>query len=139
MDVKDVLKLGYLNDKDTDLHRSFYQDIKSNDVFKNLYCNFVKDIFAYFYPNEEIYIFQSFPSIRIQYMESVVIPPHYDSDHLSNHPVGEKNFLIPLTKMKDTNSIYIESDPEKKNFKSIELDNEKILYFNGNKLYLIKI
>ena len=55
--------------------------------------------------------------IRIQYMDSVVIPPHYDSDHLSNHPVGEKNFLIPITKMKDTNSIYIDSEPGKKDFK----------------------
>lgn len=133
LEVKDVLKLGYLNDKDTDLHKIFYKDIKSNDLFKNLYCNFVKDVFQYFYPDEEIYIFQSFPSIRIQYMESVVIPPHYDSDHLSNHPVGEKNFLIPITKMKDTNSIYIESEPEKKNFKSIELDYGEIFYFNGNK------
>ena len=133
LEVKDVLKLGYLNDKDTDLHKIFYKDIKSNDLFKNLYCNFVKDIFKYFYPDEEIYIFQSFPSIRIQYMESVVIPPHYDSDYLSNHPIGEKNFLIPITKMKDTNSIYIESEPEKKDFKSIELEYGEIFYFNGNK------
>ena len=132
-DVKEVLNLGYLNDKDTDLHRIFYKDIKSNDLFKNLYCNFVKDIFAYFYPNEEIQIFQSFPSIRIQYMESVVIPPHYDSDHLSNHPIGEKNFLMPITKMKNTNSIYIESESEKKDFKPIELEYGEIFYFNGNK------
>ena len=131
--VKDVLKLGYLNDKDTDLHKIFYNDIKSNDLFKSLYCNFIKDIFAYFYPNEEFYIFQSFPSIRIQYMQSVVIPPHYDSDLLSNHPDGEKNFLIPITKMKNTNSIYIESEPNKKDFKPIELEYGEIFYFNGNK------
>ena len=131
--VKDVLKLGYLNDKDTDLHKIFYNDIKSNVLFKSLYCNFIKDIFAYFYPDEKIYIYQSFPSIRIQYMDSVVIPPHYDSDHLSNHPVGEKNFLIPITKMKNTNSIYIESEPNKKDFKSIELEYGEIFYFNGNK------
>jgi len=131
--VKDVLKLGYLNDKDTDLHKKFYADIKSNNLFKNLYCNFIKDIFAHFFPDEDIFIYQSFPSIRIQYMESVVIPPHYDSDHLSNHPVGEKNFLIPITKMKDTNSIYIESEPGKKDFKSIELEYGEIFCFNGNK------
>ena len=87
----------------------------------------------YIFPDEDILIYQSFPSIRIQYMESVVIPPHYDSDHLSNHPVGEKNFLIPITKMKDTNSIYIESEPEKKDFKSIELEYGEIFCFNGNK------
>ena len=27
-----------------------------------------------------------------------------DSDSLSNHPLGEKNFLIPITEMKNTNS-----------------------------------
>ena len=41
-------------------------------------------------------IFQNFPSIRIQYMESVTIPPHKDSDQLSNHPLGEKNFIVPI-------------------------------------------
>lgn len=133
LDVKDVLKLGYLNDKDTDLHKIFYNDIKSNVLFKRLYCNFIKDIFDYFYPDEKFYIYQSFPSIRIQYMDSLVIPPHYDSDHLSNHPVGEKNFLIPITKMKNTNSIYIESEPNRKDFKSIELEYGDIFYFNGNK------
>ncbi len=132
-EVKDVLNLGYLNDKDTDLHKIFYNDIKSKELFKNLYCTFIKDIFAYFYPSEEIHIFQSFPSIRIQYMESVVIPPHYDSDHLSNHPIGEKNFLIPITKMCDTNSIYIESEPGKKDFKSIKLEYGEMFHFNGNK------
>jgi len=133
LQVKDVLNLGYLNDKDTDLHNIFYNDIKSNTLFKKLYCNFIKDIFSYFYPDEKFYIYQSFPSIRIQYMDSVVIPPHYDSDHLSNHPVGEKNFLIPITKMKNTNSIYIESEPNKKDFKSIELEYGEIFFFNGNK------
>ena len=132
-EVKDVLNLGYLNDKDTDLHKIFYNDIKSNDVFKKLYCNFIKDIYKYFFKEEEIMIFQSFPSIRIQYMESVVIPPHYDSDHLSNHPIGEKNFIIPITSMKNTNTIFIESEPNKKDFKNINLEPGELLYFNGNK------
>ena len=35
--------------------------------------------------------------------------------------------------MKDTNSIYIESEPEKKDFKSIELEYGEIFLFNGNK------
>tara|TARA_Y100000389_G_C17470236_1_gene529780 strand:+ start:1982 stop:3826 length:1845 start_codon:yes stop_codon:yes gene_type:complete len=132
-EVKDVLNLGYLNDKDTDLHNIFYNDIKSNDVFKKLYCNFIKDIYKYFFKEEEIMIFQSFPSIRIQYMESVVIPPHYDSDRLSNHPIGEKNFIIPITSMKNTNTIFIESEPNKKDFKNINLEPGELLYFNGNK------
>ena len=132
-EVKDVLNLGYLNDRDTDLHKIFYDNIKNNLKFKKLYCRFIKNIYDNFFPNEDCLIYQSFPSIRIQYMESVVIPPHCDSDKLSNHPLGEKNFIIPITKMYNTNSIYIESEPGKEDFESVSLEYGNLFYFNGNK------
>ena len=74
-------------------------------------------------------IFQSYPSIRIQYENSITIPPHKDSDKLSNHPLGEKNFIIPITTMNNTNSIYIESKPDKKDFKSISLKPGELFFF----------
>ena len=91
--LKHKVNLGGLNEIDTDLHRKFYENIKSNTEFKHKYCRFIKDIYQYFFPDEKYIIVQSFPSIRFQFMESVTIPPHKDSDHLSNHPLGEKNFL----------------------------------------------
>lgn len=130
--AKDMIKMGHLNDRDTDLHKIFYNDIKNNDKFKKLYCNFIKQIYNEFFNDEKYLIFQSYPSIRIQFMESRTIPPHKDSDNLSNHPLGEKNFLIPITKMKDTNSIYIESEPDKEDFKSVELNYGELFFFNGN-------
>ena len=129
---KDRLENGDLNDRDTDLHRLFYDNIKNNNDFKLLYCNFIRDIYTHFFPNETCIIYQSFPSIRIQYFESKTIPPHKDSDQLSNHPLGEKNFLLPITYMKNTNTIYIESEPDKKDFKNIDLAYGDLLYFNGN-------
>ena len=72
-EFKDVLDLGYLNDKDTDLHKIFYNDIKNNNKFKILYCNFIKEIYKELYPEEKYMIYQSFPSIRIQYDNSVVV------------------------------------------------------------------
>ncbi len=131
-EVKNFLELGHLNDRDTDLHKIFYNDIKSNNTFKKLYCLFIKDIHTHFFPEEEIILYQSYPSVRFQYMESVTIPPHKDSDHLSNHPLGEKNFLIPITQMKNTNTIHIESSPDKKDFKAIHLEPGELFYFNGN-------
>jgi perosamine synthetase len=130
--LKDKLELGGLNEIDTDLHIIFYDDIKTNNTFKKLYCNFIKDIYKKFFPNEKYMIFQSFPSVRFQFMKSVTVPPHKDSDKLSNHPLGEKNFLIPITEMKNTNSIYIESEPDKKDFKSIHLQPGDLYYFNAN-------
>jgi perosamine synthetase len=121
-----------LNGMDTDLHRIFYDNIKNNNEFKNLYIDLIQKIYDYFFPNEDFIIYQSYPSIRIQYMDGVVIPPHKDSDSLSNHPYGEKNFILPLTYMKNTNTIHIESEPDKKDFKNIDLEYGDLLYFNGN-------
>lgn len=129
---KDLLDLGVLNDNQSDLHDIFYNKIKNDDKFKKLYCKFIQHIYTEFYPNEKYILYQSFPSIRIQYPQSVAIPPHKDSDSLSNHPIGEKNFLIPITEMKNTNSIYIESEPDKKDFQSIHLESGDVFYFNGN-------
>lgn len=122
-----------LSDIETDLHKIFYKDIKENNTFKQLYCNLIKDIYNNLFPEESVYIYQSFPSIRIQYFNNVVVPPHYDSDHLGNHPEGEKNFILPITKMYGTNRIFIESEPDKKDFKGIDLECGELLYFNGNK------
>ena len=126
------LELGGLNEIDTDLHVKFYNNIKEDDTFKKIYCQFVKDIYSEFFSNEKYMIFQSFPSVRVQFQKSVTIPPHKDSDHLSNHPLGEKNFLIPITEMKNTNSIYIESECDKKDFESVHLKPGEVFYFNGN-------
>ncbi len=122
-----------INGSDTELHKIFYNDIKTNDNFKKLYCTLIKDIYKYFFDNEKCLIYQSFPSIRIQFENNIVVPQHYDSDELSNHPNGEKNFLFPITNMEKTNSIYIESEPGKKDFKSIKLEYGDLFYFNGNK------
>jgi len=130
--VQNYLHLGHLNDRDTDLHKIFYNNIKQHSTFKKLYCSFIKDIHSHFFPNEELIIYQSYPSVRFQFMESVTIPPHKDSDNLSNHPLGEKNFIIPITEMKDTNTIQIESKPDLKDFKSIHLVPGDLFYFNGN-------
>jgi len=121
-----------LNEIDTDLHKIFYNEIKTNNIFKKLYCDFIKDIYKNMFPDEKYIIYQSYPSIRIQYSNSIAIPPHKDSDYLSNHPLYEKNFIIPITEMKNTNSIYIESEEDKKDFKSITLNPSELFYFNGN-------
>ena len=126
------IKSGALNEIDTDLHKKFYNEIKNDNTFKMLYCNFIKDIYKEFFPDEKYMIFQSFPSVRFQFLKSIAVLPHKDSDFLSNHPLGEKNFLIPITEMVNTNSIYIESKPDKKDFKSINLKPGDLYYFNAN-------
>ena len=122
-----------LSDVETDLHRLFYKDIKTNPKFKRLYCDFIKCIFDQFFPDENVYIYQSFPSIRIQYFDSVTIPPHYDSDDIGRHPIGEKNFLLPITRMYGSNTIFIESEPDKQDYSGVDMEYGELFAFNGNK------
>ena len=67
MKSNDFKNSTILNDIDTDLHNIFYNNIKNDDTFKKLYCNFIKDIHQQFFPNEEALIYQSFPKKYFHY------------------------------------------------------------------------
>lgn len=121
-----------LENVETDLQKKFYTNIKSEDTFKNLYCQLVGDLFSELFPGEEYLIYQSFPSIRFQYPMNIAVPPHCDSDELGKHPLGEINFLIPLTSMRDSTRLFIESESGKGDFQGVDLDYGDLFFFNGN-------
>lgn len=122
-----------LHDVETSLHQIFYKDIKENSTFKTLYCNLIRDIHKYLFPTESCLIYQSFPSIRFQFINNIAVPPHCDSDELGKHPDGEKNFLLPLTKMTGSTRLFIESAQGRADYAGVDLDYGELLYFNGNK------
>jgi perosamine synthetase len=125
--------IANLQDIEADLHKRFYTAIKSDNIFKKSYCDLIKDILNHLYPNESMLIYQSFPSIRFQFIGNKAIPAHCDSDSIGKHPLGEKNFLIPITDMKNTTQLFIESAPEKGDFQGINLKYGNLFYFNGNR------
>jgi len=126
-------QLESLENVETDIHKRFYNDIKSNNTFKELYCNFIKDIYSQFFSEEPFLVYQSFPSIRFQFIGNKAIPPHCDSDEIGKHPIGEKNFLVPITDMINTTRLFIETSPSKGDFTGISLQHGDLFYFNGNK------
>lgn len=126
-------KIPGLENVETDLQKKFYTEIKTNPTFKRMYCQLIMDIQQEFFPNDACLIYQSFPSIRFQFPNNIAVPAHCDSDDLGRHPAGEKNFLLPITAMKDSTRLFIESEPGKKDFEGVNLDYGDLLYFNGNK------
>ena len=126
-DVSDI------SDYESDLHKKFYQAIKSDPTFKTLYCRLVQDIHTALFPEESILLYQSFPSVRFQFPLNVAVPPHCDSDSLGKHPLGEKNFLLPVTSMHRSQRLFIESEPGLGDFSGVDLDYGDLFYFNGNK------
>lgn len=124
---------GTLQDVETDIHKTFYAFIKSTDTFKLAYQRLVRDIYAKFFPTEPVLFYQSFPSIRFQFVGNKAVPPHCDSDSIGNHPLGERNFILPITRMQGTNRLFIESEPGKGDYQGIDLEEGDLLYFDGNR------
>jgi perosamine synthetase len=122
-----------ISDYESDLHKQFYTDIKSNPEFKELYCSLIQQIHRELFPNEKHLIYQSFPSVRFQFPNNIAVPPHCDSDERGKHPDNEKNFLLPITSMKGSQRLFIESEPKKGDFSGIDLEYGQLFYFNGNK------
>ncbi len=86
-----------LCDIETSLHKRFYNEIKTNDTFKQLYCSFIQDIHTQFFPEDSYLVFQCFPSVRFQFLKNIAVPPHCYSDYFGKNQLGDKNFLLPIT------------------------------------------
>jgi hypothetical protein len=126
------IELG--SDTSTEFHNIFYKYIRENgEELKKLYIEFIEE---YIYPliGEDEILYQKFPSFRIQLPNNkAVCSWHSDGDKDNKHPNGEINFIIPLTDCYDTNTVWTESEPNKKDYHPINMKYGELLRFNGNK------
>ncbi len=126
----------------------FYEHIRYDDTFIEMYKNFVLNyIKKPMYPNENI-LYQKIPNIRISFPGLSAIGKHLDSideniigihkDNDFGHCSDEINYILPITNMYDTNSIYYEPyfdsglDPNK--YINLQLDTDYFFQCYFNKL-----
>jgi len=131
------------NDAHTLLHSLFYK--KLNEGWPELvdaYHRFIKDVMTDIMGTNDL-IYQSFPSFRIQFPDNIAVGGnpgdtteeygwHKDSDPGYNHPIVEKNFIIPLTRSRDTASVYIETDPGTREYYPAIMNPGEIFNFRGS-------
>jgi len=127
-------KLNFENETRTDFHSTFYGALKSEagDDIKGVYERFIKSVVAPLF--ERSFVYQAFPSFRVHIPNDQAIHKwHHDSDKDHNHPDWEINFQIALTKMWDSNAMWVESIPGLGDFSPIELNVGDFAIFYGNK------
>jgi len=132
--VKDEYKtLNIYNENTTDFHEAFYKKLNENwPELHKYYDDFIHtEIVPIF--NEKFY-YQYLPSFRIHlpYNNQAIHTWHSDSDQLHKHPKGEINIWLPLTKCYGTNTMWIESEPFKLDFKPLEGDYGNFWTNKGN-------
>ena len=80
------------------------------------------------------FVYQAFPSFRVHIPNDQAIHKwHHDSDEHHNHPDWEINFQVALTKMWDSNAMWLESVPGLGDFKPVEMEVGDYTIFYGNK------
>jgi hypothetical protein len=116
----------------TKFHNTFYTKLNDNwTEFYELYDNFIHNEVTKLL--DEPFHYQKWPTFRVHIPNDQAIHTfHSDGDPLHKHPPGEINFFLPLTRCYGTNTIWVESQPMKLDFKPIELKYGQYSMFNGN-------
>jgi hypothetical protein len=134
-----IEKTTFENDTDTDFHRMYYKSSKYQNIVL-IYKTFINEVILPIF--KEDLIVQKEPSFRIHLpnnsalgkrkdqSDSEIIGMHCDGDY--NHPAEEINFMISITGQHDTNSCYIESQPNKGDFFPLKIEKGQFISFYGN-------
>ena len=132
-DLVPQYELNFDNEVKTAIHDVFYSKLRDDwTSFYQTYDQFITQVVAE-YVDEESFLYQSWPNFRCHLPgEQSVHRWHADGDAHHRHPAGEINFCIAITRMFDTNTIWIESEPNKGDFFSMDQDYGECTRFNGN-------
>src|SRR5690606_40125297 len=91
----------------------------------------IKELIAPLY--DPYFLYQRKVAIRFHLTENVAVGAfHNDAEY--QHPVGEQNYIVPLTFANNTASVFIESTPGAKDFQPVFMRPGEIIKFNGNQL-----
>jgi hypothetical protein len=142
-----IQKIG-INDRNSLFIKNYHTFIDENRLFMDTYHEFIKKHIKKLFPEEEKIVFQKTPNIRISFPnltaigkndndpEENVIGLHCDADF--GHHCEEINFIIPITQMYDTNSIYYEptvhSSTDYKDYHNLVLEENEFCMIQFNKL-----
>jgi hypothetical protein len=118
-------------DQKTKWHKAYYDQFL--EKFYPVYLELVKELKKTFNYPEIIY--QKIPTFRIQLAEGNVAVGEWHKDKTYNHGVTEVNFWMPFVDTNNANSIWMESQEDKGDYRPYTVKYGEILVFSGANLY----
>ena len=120
-------------DQSSIYHKRFYS---TNREFLKLYDLFIKDCIRPRF--DEAIIYQKIPTFRLHFPNNVAVGEwHKDKKYRDldwAEDVKEINYFLPLTRAYDSNTIWVESQENKEDFKPMEAEYGEIYEWNGSDL-----
>ena len=121
-----VARLEVGKDQQTEFHKTFYA---IGNEFHDTYQRFVRDVILRGERASE-YLVQKVPTFRVHLPGNVATGGfHKDSDY--NHALAELNFIIPMTMMHESATVWVESQPDVSDFAPVNMDVGNVLRFWG--------
>jgi hypothetical protein len=132
--------------------KNFHRFVDTSTMFETVYHTFVRKYIFPLFPEERQLVIQKTPNIRFSFPESAAIGKHEKEDKKNGiighhcdsdfgHHATEMNFIIPITKMFATNSVYYEPYPDSDvaitSYENLVLKPEEFFkaYFNKQRHY----
>lgn len=120
----------YKNMEQTEHYRKLYEALNSEKgtVFYETYRKFIQEVIRPQY--DEPILYQEKPTHRILFKNVEGVSRfHRDSDY--GHNDAEINYILPQTLAFDTNTLWIESEVGKEDFKPVEMKPGQVARFKG--------
>jgi hypothetical protein len=141
--AKEKDQVTFDGDTKTFYQRTFYSSPKY-DSFRELYYEFVRAHIFPLFPEETTLVVQKDPGFRVCPVDNTALgirdgeassgPIGMHTDGEYNHPPEEVNFIIAVTEMWDTNSVYFESEPGKGDFEPLTVRRNQFVKICANQL-----
>ena len=141
-----------VNDRQCPFIQDFHEAVDASDEFQKIYHAFMRKNVLPLFPKETKLVIQKTPNIRFSFPNSAAIGKrkephaqdseerigfHCDSDF--GHHFTEMNFILPITPMYDSNSLYYEhfDDEQFQMYKNLKMLDPTSEFFQGylNKLH----
>lgn len=133
--ISDISVLKRENDQGTKHHKIFYQWMETEE-FVSMYRNFIIQNVRPLYADK--IVVQNKPTFRICYPNNIAVGEfHKDKWYRDGEwaaKVKELNFFLPFTDAFDTNTIWVESAEDKKDFAPMNCQYGEFIQWDGPNL-----
>ena len=114
-------------DQLTIYHKHFYDNVEKFNWYV-IYNRFIKTVISKLF--DEPMLYQKIPTFRVHQPNNLAVAGyHRDMDY--NHSEHEINFFLPLTKAFDSNTIWVESERDKRDFAPMEAEDGEFYMWKG--------
>ena len=114
-----------INDQSSMWHKMFYNQIRIDSRFDDIYMRFLKEYVKPRYNGEEI-MYQKIPTFRVHLPDNISVGEfHKDKSYRDTEwaeKVQEVNYFLPFTKAYGTNTIWTETQEDLGDFQEIRAD-----------------